>query len=161
MVKFAAPVFVAALLAASAAASTVADINDFESRDVAEYDEFTARDLELLSFAEELLSRDYEDLDMREFQEQVEELIARDPKFSFKKFLGKAFGFAKKIFFRREVEEAGDVAAREVDVDELEAREFEEYDARDLQDLEEMFERDLDFDSELLERDYAEFDDLD
>jgi hypothetical protein len=62
------------------------------SRDVAEYDEFTARDLELLSLAEEMLSRDYEDLDMREFQEQVEDLVARDPKFSFKKFLGKAFG---------------------------------------------------------------------
>jgi hypothetical protein len=59
------------------------------------------------------------------------------------------------------VEDAGEVATREVDVDELEARELEEYDARDLQDLEEMFERDLDIDSELLERDYAEFDELD
>ena len=65
------------------------------------------------------------------------------------------------IFFRREAEDAGELAARELDVDELEAREFEEFDARDLQELEEMFERDLDIDSELLERDYAEFDELD
>lgn len=66
----------------------------FSSREVADYEEFTARDLEVLSLAEEIFSRDYENLDMREFQEQVEELVARDPKFNFGKVLGKAFGFA-------------------------------------------------------------------
>ncbi|RXW13376.1 hypothetical protein EST38_g12475 [Candolleomyces aberdarensis] len=106
MVKFAVPIFVAALLATSAVASSFVDVNDFESRDAAEYeelfgrckiignkaigackkgssvrreiddeeleardfeefDEFTARDLELLGHVKELLSRYYDDLDMR------------------------------------------------------------------------------------------------
>ncbi|RXW21826.1 hypothetical protein EST38_g4027 [Candolleomyces aberdarensis] len=96
MVKFAVPIFVAALLATSAVASSFVDVNEYESRDAAEheelfgrskfvgprtrscgrtkvpreiddegfegrdfseFDEFTARDLELMSHVKELLSR--------------------------------------------------------------------------------------------------------
>ncbi|KAJ2927103.1 hypothetical protein H1R20_g9997, partial [Candolleomyces eurysporus] len=106
MVKFAVPIFVAALLATSAIASSFVDVDDFESRDAVEYeelfgrckivgnkaigackkvpsvareiddneldardfeefDDLTARDLELLSHVKELLSRYYDDLDAR------------------------------------------------------------------------------------------------
>ncbi|KAJ2927104.1 hypothetical protein H1R20_g9996, partial [Candolleomyces eurysporus] len=43
MVKFAVPIFVAALLATSAVASSLVEVNDFESRDAAEYEELFER----------------------------------------------------------------------------------------------------------------------
>ncbi|TEB24708.1 hypothetical protein FA13DRAFT_1907479 [Coprinellus micaceus] len=131
--KFAAPLFVASVVAVSALAASVPEV-EVESRD-------------LSGFANEaLLERGFvEGLVGRELSDAEFDLVTR--KFSFKRFIKGAFKVGKSLLFRRDLD-------------------MDEFDARELEDLEELFgrdgldaeyfERDLDLEDGLFERDFED-----
>ncbi|KAJ2927105.1 hypothetical protein H1R20_g9995, partial [Candolleomyces eurysporus] len=85
MVKFAVPIFVAALLATSAVASSFVDFNEFESRDAAEYEELSGRSpvvgarRKSCSVTREFSDEEFDDLTARDLElfSHVEELLRR------------------------------------------------------------------------------------
>ncbi|KAF6758302.1 hypothetical protein DFP72DRAFT_888658 [Ephemerocybe angulata] len=172
MVKYTAPLFAVALLAVAANASYA----DYETRDIAEESQFSARELEVLNLVARELT-DGEEFTARELEEL--ELYTRSKAGNF--FKG-AFKVVKKVggvLLRREQADSikarefdDELEAREFEDSEFEARDFEEFDAREIEELlelfaareldfdDEMVERDLDLESEMFERDY-EVDELD
>ncbi|KAF6758301.1 hypothetical protein DFP72DRAFT_888651 [Ephemerocybe angulata] len=173
MVKYTASLFAVALLAVAANASPA----DYETRDIAEESQFSARELEVLNLVARELT-DGEEFTARELEEL--ELYTRS-KIGRKigNFFKKAFKTVKSLIFRREQEDSvearefdDELETREFEDSEFEARDFEEFDAREIEELlelfaareldfdDEMVERDLDFDDEMFERDY-EVDELD
>jgi len=120
MVKFTASLFVAALLAAPAFASINGD--EIDTRELSDYELF-GRDLteaEATLFArdyDELFTRHPDEIDAREY----EDISDRSVGSKIRNGLKKAFGFVKKVFFRREDGQ-----------EEVFAREYDEIDARDL-----------------------------